>query len=226
MLRPRATSLQSTGFEADAVRMSRRLTFALLTAAFLLAAPAAANAQAPDERANAQALAGIAIRLGEEVLAVSDIPPTTPACLDERRLERRLARVSPRRAASLAALISVQQLGEFARTAAPAFARALIEMHAVPTADRHLRGGRTAWRRIDRVYASFGAVPVVDLCAEARTLARTGRRTPAMRRAARTLDAAMHAGGIKRRLGRAVARLKQLGVPAAQADLFDGPFED
>ena len=51
-------------------------------------------------------------------------------------------------------------------------------------------------------------------------------RTPAMRRAHRAMYVADHTGGIDRRLERAITRLEELGVPAADADLFDGPFSD
>jgi hypothetical protein len=47
-----------------------------------------------------------------------------------------------------------------------------------------------------------------------------------MRRAHRAVHTADHTGGIGRRLERAVKRLEALGVPAADADLFDGPFSD
>ena len=47
-----------------------------------------------------------------------------------------------------------------------------------------------------------------------------------IRRAQRTMEAVEHVGGIERRLARAVKRLEALGVPAADADLFDGPFSD
>ena len=118
-------------------------------------------------------------------------------------------------------------IGAFARTVDPAIVHGLAGMHAIHTADNGLRGGRTAWRRIHGVYSRFAALPAADACAEGRAFVRNGfRRTPAMRRAERALYAADHTGGIERRLARAVTRLTELGVPAADADLFDGPFSD
>ena len=212
--------------------MSPRLAFALLTIVFVVGAPATAGAQAPpDERANARAFADIGLRLAEELetasKATAGSPDEPPACLTEGRLARRLERAPRGRGVGLNALFATGIIGTFARAADPTLTHALANMHAIQTADPGLRGGRTAWRRIHRVYASIGAVPVVELCGEARAFVRSGYRpTPSMRLAHRTLDAAEHTGGINRRLARAVTRLAELGVPAADADLFDGPFGD
>jgi hypothetical protein len=212
--------------------MPQHLTFALIAVVILVAVPATASAQAPlDERANAQAFADIGLRLAGEfetaTTAMEASREEPPGCLSERRLARRLKRGPERRVAALFDLYGAQVIGDFARAVDPAVARAASDMHAIRTADRGLRGGRTAWRRIHRVYASFAALPAADVCGEARALVRNGfRRTPAMRRAQRTLNAANHTGGIERRLERAVKRLSELGVPAADADLFDGPFSD
>jgi hypothetical protein len=212
--------------------MARRLAFTLLTAVFLVAAPATASAQAPvDERANARAFADIGLQLAADfkaAVAVLDVGlDAEPACLEERGLARRLRNAPASRITELDEIQIVQSVGEFSRALEPAFAPALSRMHAIPTADPALRGGRTAWRRIRRVYTSMAAVPAADICAEARTLVRNGfHRTPAMRRAHRAVYIADHTGGIGRRLERAIKRLQELGVPAADADLFDGPFSD
>jgi hypothetical protein len=212
--------------------MPRRLAFALLTAVFLVAAPATASAQAaPDERANARAFADIGLQLAADFKAAVEVLDVgldaEPACLKERGLARRLRKAPASRMTELDEIRIVQSVGDFSRALEPAFAPALSGMHAIPTADPALRGGRTAWRRIRRVYASMAAVPAADICAEARTLVRNGfHRTPAMRRAHRAVYMADHTGGIGRRLERAVKRLEELGVPAADANLFDGPFSD
>ena len=212
--------------------MSQRLAFALLTIVFVLVAPATAGAQAPpDERANARAFADIGLRLAADFATAGEAMEArfaeTPACLRAKPLARRLQRAPERRVEAIFALFGTQVIGDYARTVDPVIVRALADMHAIPTGDRDLRGGRTAWRRIHRVYSSFAALPAADVCSEARAFVRSGfRRTPAMRRAQRTLHAADHTGGIDRRLARAIKRLAELGVPAGDADLFDGPFSD
>jgi hypothetical protein len=212
--------------------MSPRIASILVSAVFLLVAPTVASAQAPpDERANARAFAAIALRLATDFEAAAVALQATigapTGCLAEPRLARRIQRAPKGRAAALTTIEITQGLGAFMRTIDPAVRRAVTDMHAIPTADPGLRGGRTAWRRIKRVYASLAALPAVDVCAEAREFVRNGyRRSAAMRQAQRTLHAAEHTGGIDRRLARAVTRLEALGVPAADADLFDGSFSD
>ncbi len=211
--------------------MSSRFAFALLMMVFLVAAPATASAQAVDERANARAFAAIGLGLaGALATAASTVDATIsdpPPCLTGTRLARRLERAPGRRAEAFAALYYGHLVGNVTRVTDPVIAGAVADMHAIQTADPALRGGRTAWRRIQRVYATISALPVVDLCAEARAFVRSGfHRTPVIRRAQRTMEAVEHVGGIERRLARAVKRLEALGVPAADADLFDGPFSD
>jgi len=212
--------------------MSQRLAFALLTIVFLVAAPATAGAQAPlDERANARAFADIGLRLSSAFEAASPAMDAgfakPPKCLQSGALARRLQRAPERRSALLSDFYATQVIGGFARTVDPAIVQGLADMHAIHTAENGLQGGRTAWRRIHGVYSRFAALPAADVCAEGRTFVRNGlRRTPAMRRAQRALYAADHTGGIELRLARAVKRLAELGVPAADADLFDGPFSD
>jgi hypothetical protein len=212
--------------------MPHRFAFVLLTLVFLVAVPATASGQAPlDEPANARAFADVGVAMAEPLRAaaapldatVSDPPP----CLTGTRLARRLDRAPKRRGDAFSALYSAQLVGTFTRAAAPIIADAVAAMHAIQTADPGLRGGRTAWRRIQRAYATISALPVVDICAEAHTFVRSGyHRTPVIRQAQRTMQEVEHTGGIDRRLARAVKRLEALGVPAADADLFDGPFSD
>jgi len=212
--------------------MSPRIAFALLSAVFVLAAPATASGQAPvDERANAHAFADIGVRLAADFAAAGETMEArfaaAPACLSAKPLARKLQRAPERRVEAVFALFGTQVIGDYARTVDPSIVRALAQMHAIPTAEPALRGGRTAWRRIHRVYSGFAALPAADVCREARAFVRSGfRRTPAMRRAQRALHVADHTGGIDRRLARAVTRLEQLGVPAADANVFDGPFSD
>ena len=186
-----------------------------------------------DERANARAFADIGLRLEDAIEPAWDAAMEAnrvidvPACLNERLLAGRLLRAPDHLQRVLFDLHFGKELNDFARLAGPGMARAVADMQAIQTADPGLRGGRTAWRRIARVYATLAALPIVDICAQARAFVRSGYRpTPEMTRSRRTRRMAGNAGGIDRRLARAVTRLEELGVPEADATVFDSLIGD
>ena len=93
------------------------------------------------------------------------------------------------------------------------------------TTDTALKSGRTGWRRLRRTYADFAALPAANVCAQVRAYVRNGyRHTPATRRAMRAFHAMMawDTRDVDRRMAAAVSRLVELGIPAAEADAFDG----
>lgn len=111
----------------------------------------------------------------------------------------------------------------------PVLARTVIDLEAVPTADRVLKNGRGAWRRVYETYATFGEFPHVHICTEMRTYVRNDfRRTRLMRAAHRFFRRTdrWDTTGIERAMNRAEDRLVALGVPAAEADAFDGDYDD
>jgi hypothetical protein len=113
----------------------------------------------------------------------------------------------------------------FTRTAGPVLARASNDLHGVNTGDAALRSGRTGWRRLRRTYAEFATLPVGNVCAQVRAYVRNGHRhTPETRRAMRAFHAMMawDTRDVDRRMAAAVERLVELGIPASEADAFDG----
>ena len=113
----------------------------------------------------------------------------------------------------------------FTRTLGPVLTRTSNELHGVDTTDAALKSGRTGWRRVRRAYADFAALPAGNVCAQVRAYVRNGyRHTPETRRAMRAFHAMMawDTRDVDRRMATAVARLVELGIPAAEADAFDG----
>jgi hypothetical protein len=208
--------------------MSRWLAPALLS--LLLLAPATASAQTPaDERANARALTDIAIRFNDEVersfAGATSWVAKLPTCKAQRRLERGTTRQQNR----FSDLFAAQLVGVVARGINPPLERAITDWQAVPTLDPALRGGRTAWRRIYRLYSRLASIPHVRGCSEMRDFVRNDYKpTPAMRRASRVMRRAdrWDTTDIDRRLRRAVLRLHELGIPKAEAVEFTGESGD
>jgi hypothetical protein len=225
MLRDRARSLQPVGLAADTRHMSRRLTLAVF--AVLLAFPATAAA---DERDNARTFADVGLRAVTAIEAAqagverdSDSPPR---CVTSRRLRKR---GSDRQVQVMTEVYTAHWIARFTRAADPAVARAAAELQAVPTADPALKSGRTAWRRVHRMYARIAALAPAHYCSLQRDYVRNGFHvTPAIKRALRTYQLAMKwdTSDIDKRLAAAVKRLVELGVPAADADAFDGELDD
>lgn len=203
--------------------MTRRI---VTIAALLLAAlPAAAPAQAPDERAAARAFADAATRM---MTAVKGLETQLDGSVN-RRAVGCWRRLPERRQERVEALVVASGLGQGARVLESPFLELSTALHGVQTADPALQGGRTAWRRLRRVYMEMAAFAGADVCAEARAYAESGwKPTPVMRRARSFLDRLTDrdGGDFDRRVERAVARLKTLGIPAAEADRFAGRVEE
>lgn len=204
--------------------MQRRIVLSLLSGLIVACFPASAAAQAPvDDRAAARAFADTALRVAPKIAEASQQLEGLGRTVDcEVRVPRRhRARVS-----ELSNSLHVAYtISGFTRTVGPVLARASNELHGVQTADPILRSGRTGWRRLRRTYAGFAALPTADVCAQVRAFVRNDfRHTPSTRRAMRAFHAMMawDTRDVDRRMASAVARLIELGVPASEADAFDG----
>jgi hypothetical protein len=203
--------------------MSRRLTLAVF--ALLLFAPATAAA---DERDNARALADIGVRASAQISAIitSQSSFTAPDCKVKRRLTRR-GTAHQRDVAE--SMFEGHWIAGFARASQPVVTAAVADMQAVPTADPALRSGRTAWRRVARAYQRFSALPRVHYCSQLRDYVRGDFHLTRAMRAAVRLDRRANrwdTSDIDARLAAAVKRLVELGVPAADADAFDGDVDN
>ena len=212
---------------ADDVRMQRRLTLSLLSAV-IVAFPATAAAQAPvDDAVAARLFTDAALRAQPEIAAASQqleaLGEPVECEVDVPR--KRRARVIELRNS----LHVAHTIAGFTRTVGPVLTRASHEIHGVDTTDKALKSGRTGWRRLRRVYARFAAVPAADVCAQVRAYVRNGfRHTPSTRRTMRAFHAMMawDTRDVDRRLATTVSRLVELGIPAAEADAFDGESGD
>jgi hypothetical protein len=207
----------------------RPVTRGAVLALVALATPAVAAAQAPDERAAARAFADAGIRLaaffdGSEAQFDATVTTRPPRCV--RRLLRQIPDDRARQAHILAGMPPEGRVARLVEQPLLEFSRRL---HGVQTADPALRSGRTAWRRLRRAFLKMAPFADLNVCVELRRYAASGfRRTPAMRRASRALDAYARAitGDFGPRLDRAIERLQELGVPRAEARAFDGETDD
>jgi hypothetical protein len=201
--------------------MRRRFAIAALASLAVAALPATAAAATPEEaaRAFADAALGVQTELAAATAQLKRLDDP-PACRI-RAPRRHRAEV-----AELKTMLHVAHtIAGFTRAAGPALLSASTRLHAVETSDPALLDGRTAWRRLRRTYAGFAELPAGDACAEVRAFARNGyRHTRATRRTVRAFHAMMawDTSDVDRRMDRAVERLVELGVPAAEADAFDG----
>jgi hypothetical protein len=152
-------------------------------------------------------------RLLLPALVMAAFPASAAAQVDDRAAARAFADTALRAQAEIA-VASLE--------------RASHELHAVQTTDAVLRSGRTGWRRMRRMrrtYAGIAELPRASVCAQLRAYVRTGyRHTGETRRAMRAFRAmtAWDTRDVDRRMAAAVERLIELGVPAAEADAFDG----
>jgi hypothetical protein len=216
-------ALQSGAPRADDVRMQRRLALSLLSA-LILAAPATAAAQGPvDDATAARLFADAALRAQPQIAAASQqleaLGDAVECDVDVPR--KRLARVNELRNS----LHIAHTIAGFTRTVAPVLTRTSHELHGVATTDVALKSGRTGWRRLRRTYAGFAALPAADVCGQVRAYVRNRyRHTPSTRRTMRAFHAMMawDTRDVDRRMATAVTRLVELGIPAAEADAFDG----
>jgi hypothetical protein len=225
MLRANGESLNRDGFEADTCSMSRRLAPALLCALLLLAVPTAASAQAPppDERVAARAFADITLQAAKEIQSIGESygigdPPSCKA-------ERRLARGTERQQLRFLEFWIAQEIAALTRALEPTLARTVTALDAVPTADKILIDGREAWHSVHDMYSRIAKLERVRVCSVMRDYVRGDyKRTRAMRRAARIFRVAndWDTRKIDRAMRKAEKRLVKLGVPAAEADGFDG----
>jgi hypothetical protein len=208
--------------------MPRRLVTLVVPAVLFLAAPASAQTP-PDERAAAQAFADTAVRAEGEANALeADLRLASRI----RKCEARQARHTPRRHQDDADLIvMLPGLAQLGQVFEPLLTRVSMELHAVQTGDPALRSGRTAYRRIRRLYAVLADLPTYDTCAVLRDWARRGfRPTPTLRRvrraAARLRPALNLVRDVDERLSRAARRMRELGVPEAGIDAFAPSVEE
>ena len=201
--------------------MLRRLVLAVLIAASF---PAAAAAETPvADQTAARAFADVALRTAPEIAAASQQLEALGSSVDcdVRVPRRRRAAVSELSNSLHAAHV----IAGFTRSVGPILTRASNELHGVATDDAALRSGRTGWRRLRRTYESFAKLPASDECSQVRAYVRNGfRHTRQTRRAMRAFHAMMawDTRDVDRRMAATVARLVELGVPAAEADAFDG----
>ena len=203
--------------------MQRRFTLPLLSA-LILAFPVTAVAQAPiDDATAARLFTDAALRAQPQIAAASQQLEALGEPVECRVSvpRKRRARVTELRNS----LHIAHTIAGFTRTAGPVLTRASNEIHGVNTTDAALKSGRTGWRRLRRTYAEFAALPAADVCAQVRAYVRNGyRHTSSTRRTMRAFHAMMawDTRDVDRRMAGAVSRLVELGIPAAEADAFDG----
>jgi hypothetical protein len=203
--------------------MQRRFALSLLSA-LILAVPATAAAQGPvDDATAARLFADAALRAQPQIAAASQ---QLEALGDPVECEVNVSRKRRARVTELRNSLHIAHtIAGFTRTVAPVLTRASHEIHGVATTDAALKSGRTGWRRLRRQYAAFAALPAADVCGQVRAYVRNGyRHTPETRRAMRAFHAMMawDTRDVDRRMAGTVARLVELGIPAAEADAFDG----
>jgi hypothetical protein len=199
-------------------------------ALMLVAAPAVAAQPPPDERVAARAFADAGLRWQAAIEAIRPQVDELPEEPERRCAERARRRIPERHWDEVNLIGEVEYLyGALAELVEAPLMQFSLELHSVQTNDATLRTGRTVIRRARRVYAMIQALPPVDVCAEIRRWVDGGfKPTPAIRRerqALRALDQ-LSARRFLRRLQRTEARLRALGIPAHEADAFDGDIED
>jgi hypothetical protein len=179
--------------------------------------------QARDERASARAFVDA---FGRYFAAAETLPQTEPtemrACVE--RVHRRIAE---HRWDELLSFPSLEDDDRpFARQVHPILMRLSTDLHAVPTADPALLGGRTAIRRVRRAFAAIEALPRIDVCAEVRRWVRGGfEPTPVLRRieaATAERHRVTEGDDVDRRVAAMTARMRELGVPDAEVDAIEG----
>lgn len=198
--------------------------------AIVLAIPVPAAAQAPpDEVAAARAFADSALRFRAALTPLEQRYEDVSRARLPRCFRQLLRRVPERRVDSVLLLPLANFYGEIGRLLGPALTRFSMELHGVQTADPALRAGRTAWRRMRRLFRALAAIAPIDVCAETRRFVAGGfQLTPGIRRRLR-LRALIRRDPVHdfdRRVARAQRRLRELGVPPEQAQAFADDPDD
>jgi hypothetical protein len=208
--------------------MSRCLAPALFSALLLALVPAvaAAQAQAPDERAAAQSFAAITLPAAREIASIGMAYAISepPSC----KADRRLAKGTERQQTRFAEFFLAQEIAALTRAMTPTIERTAAALDAVATADPALKNGRRAWHRVARTYAKIAKLQRVRVCSVLRDYVRGDYKpTPEMRRAAKTYRLAMRwdTTWIDRAQAKAIKRMIALGVTPENADGFDGELE-
>ena len=209
----RWAAIRAGVYRCPVLRLRQALLAALIAC---LVAPAAASA---DDRGAAREFAFSAYRARVALLYASadisrrldavgtcaSIADGAPDHVQERVME----------------LLVVAAPGEFAAATAPIMRAFVAELDRVATSDRALRSGRAAWRQAVGVMATW---PRPDLCALLGAWKEAGwKKARAPRVDLKSLARQDRASaGIDRKLERAAARLRALGVAASAAHRFQG----
>jgi len=203
---------------------------ALLAALAVVLAAAPATARAADERAAARAFGAATERLhragARERASVERRTTTLLTCFTAEGAE-----VPPRARRNVQLFAAAAFFDAVLAPLRPALGRFVAELDGVATDDRALRGGRAAWRSAVRVLTAFPSVPR-DPCTHLRRWREAGFAPdaappldfPAVARLTAQLDATE--GRLERKIDRAAARLRQLGVSARTAERFGGELFD
>jgi hypothetical protein len=200
--------------------VTRRVAGVALVVLFL-AAPAAAQTPPPDERAAAQALADAVVRLADawDALPGYDVD----AVVDRRRCRRELRRLPEAREQGAIVILRAESVRHDADAMDPALTRFRSEIAQVVTQDPALISGRAAWRRQAKAYQALP--PAGDFCADLADWRRRGYDRATVRAAREQFRTILAASG--RGWGRKVAdaadRMRELGVPEADAKRFEDP---
>jgi hypothetical protein len=196
-------------------------TGTLLGAFVVLALAAPAAAQAPDERAAAQALADAVKRVNAADSAVGEDHDPDDG-LDAPRCRRELFRIPPRRQDDLRAFALRDEFRKGADALRSAVAAFRTDLANAQTRDPVLISGRAAWRRAAKSYAALP--PRGDVCDDLAAWRRAGyplRTVRAARAEYRTVIAAT-GRGFQRKIAAAADRMRELGISEQDAKVFEG----
>jgi len=124
--------------------------------------------------------------------------------------------------------VAAHEIAKLTRILGPALTRTVTALDGVQTADPVLQDGRSAWHSVRRMYVRIATLSHTRPCPVMRDYVRSDY-TPsrAMQRASRVFRLAMRwdTTEIDLAMAKAIARMVALGVPAEQADGFDGEIE-
>jgi hypothetical protein len=198
-----------------------RASAAAVAALFALTVAAPAAAQAPDERAAAQALADAVQRVNAVDREIGEDHDPDDG-LEAPRCEREIYRIPPRRQDDLRAFAIRDEFRKAGDALEPALAAFRTEIASAQTLDPLLISGRAAWRRIAKAYMALP--PRGDVCADLAAWRRDGYPLRTVRAAAaeyRSIFAAF-GRGFQRKVAAAADRMRELGVSEQDAKAFEG----